>query len=44
MRDLGIIADCVLALMAIIAAAFSWIELQSHKEKENNKLLSQLNR
>ena len=30
--------------MAIVAAVFSYIELQSHKEKENNKLLSQLNR
>ena len=41
---IGDIASCILALMAIVAAIFSWIELQSHKEKENNKLLSQLNR
>ena len=38
------IADCVLAIMAVVAAVFSYAELQSHKEKENNKLLSQLNR
>lgn len=44
MFDIGIIANCVLALMAVVAAVFSYTELQTHKEKENNKLLSQLNR
>jgi hypothetical protein len=34
----------ILAVMAIVATIFSWKEIQSHKEKENNKLLSQLNR
>ena len=44
MFDIGIIANCVLALMAVVAAVFSYAELQTHKKKENNKLLSQLNR
>ena len=44
MLDVGVIANCVLAVMAVVAAVFSYAELQSHKEKENNKLLSQLNR
>ena len=38
------VADCVLVIMAIVACVFSWIEIHSHKEKENNKLLSQLNK
>lgn len=40
----GTIADWLLVIMAIIAACFSWMEIQSHKDKENNKLLSQLNK
>ena len=30
--------------MAIIAGLVSWFEYRSHKQKENNKLLSQLNK
>lgn len=41
---ISLIADCILAIMAIIAGAVSWFEYKSHKQKENNKLLSQLNR
>ena len=44
MEVLVAIADCVLAFMAIIAGVVSWFEYRSHKEKENNKLLSQLNK
>lgn len=44
MRDLSTIANCVLALMAIIASIVSWFEYKSYKQKENNKLLSQLNK
>lgn len=36
-------ANCVIAIMAIIAGVVSWFEFRSHKQKENNKLLSQLN-
>ena len=31
-------------IMAIVAGVVSWFEYQSYKRKENNKLLSQLNR
>lgn len=41
---ISLIANCILATMAIIAGAVSWFEYKSHKQKENNKLLSQLNR
>ena len=41
---LNCIFNGILAIMAIVAAIFSWKEIQSHKEKESNKLLSQLNR
>lgn len=41
---LNSIFNGILAIMAIVAAIFSWKEIQSHKEKESNKLLSQLNR
>ena len=44
MEILVAIADCVLAIMAIIAGLVSWFEYRSHKQKENNKLLSQLNK
>ena len=44
MTSISNITDCVLALMAIIAGIVSWFEYRSHKQKENNKLLSQLNR
>lgn len=38
------LADCILAIMAIVAGVVSWFEYKSHKQKENNKLLSQLNK
>ena len=38
------ISNCILAIMAIVARVVSWFEYQSYKRKENNKLLSQLNR
>ena len=38
------ISNSILAIMAIIAGVFSYIEYRKHVEKENNKLLSQLNR
>ena len=38
------ISNCVVAIMAIVAGVVSWIEYNSHKQKENNKLLSQLNK
>lgn len=41
---ISLTADCILAIMAIIAGAVSLFEYNSHKQKENNKLLSQLNR
>ena len=41
---IGSIAECILAIMAVCASIISLIEYQGHKEKENNKLLSQLNR
>ena len=41
--DIGSFADWALVIMAIVAAIISLNELQSHKDKENNKLLSQLN-
>lgn len=44
MISISNIADCVLAIMAIIAGVVSWFEYRSHKQKENNKLLSQLNK
>ena len=40
----GSIAEWILAIMAIVAGIISWKEYKSHKQKENNKLLSQLNR
>ena len=40
----SVISSGILAFMAIVAGIFSWIEIHSHKEKENNKLLSQLNK
>ena len=40
----GSIAEWILAIMAIVAGFISWKEYKSHKQKENNKLLSQLNR
>jgi hypothetical protein len=42
--NLSTIADCILAVMAIIAGIVSLIEYSSHKKKENNKLFSQLNK
>lgn len=36
---ISLIANCILATMAIIAGAVSWFEYKSHKQKENNKLL-----
>ncbi len=42
--SIGSIAECILAIMAVCASVISLIEYQGHKEKENNKLLSQLNR
>ena len=44
MTSISNITDCVLAIMAIIAGVVSWFEYRSHKQKENNKLLSQLNK
>lgn len=41
---LSTISECILAIMAIIAGVVSWNEYKNHKQKENNKLLSQLNR
>lgn len=43
MMNISLIANCVLAVMAVIAGVVSWFEFRSHKQKENNKLLSQLN-
>ena len=40
----GSIAEWILAIMAIVAGIISWKEYKSRKQKENNKLLSQLNR
>lgn len=44
MTSISNITDCVLAIMAIIAGIVSWIEYKGHKQKANNKLLSQLNK
>lgn len=44
MEILVAIADCVLVVMTIIAGVVSWFEYRIHKQKENNKLLSQLNK
>lgn len=44
MATISIISNCILAIMAIVAGVVSWFEYQSYKRKENNKLLSQLNR
>ena len=44
MTVISTIANCLLAIMAIVADVVSWNQLKSHKEKENNKLLSQLNK
>ena len=44
MVTISIISNCILAIMAIVAGVVSWFEYQSYKRKENNKLLSQLNR
>lgn len=44
MNTIHIISNCILAIMAIIAGFVSWFEYRSHKQKENNKLLSQLNK
>ena len=41
---LSVISNCILAVMAIVAGVVSYYEYNSHKQKENNKLLSQLNR
>ena len=35
MEVLVAIANCVLAIMAIIAGIVSWIEYKGHKQKEN---------
>ena len=44
MTIVSIVSDYILAIMAIIAGIVSWFEYKSHKEKEDNKLFSQLNR
>ena len=41
---ISMVAECILAIMAIIAGVVSWFEYRSYKQKENNKLLSQLNK
>lgn len=41
---IGYVIDFCLLLVAIMAACISYKELQSHKIKEDNKLLSQLNK
>lgn len=41
---LSFAADCIVAVMALLAGVVSWVEYHSHKQKENNKLLSQLNK
>lgn len=41
---LSFAADCIVAVMALLAGIVSWIEYHSHKQKEDNKLLSQLNK
>lgn len=41
---ISLIASCILAIMAIIAGAISLYEYKRHKQQENNKLLSQLNK
>ncbi len=44
MTIVSIVSDYILAIMAIIAGIVSWFEYKSHKQKESNKLLSQLNK
>ena len=40
----SVISNCFLAVMAFVSGIVSYFEYNSHKQKENNKLLSQLNK